>query len=172
MQNCIYYAENDNIIYIKAKGHITAHICYGLRQKVFDRLTQKPKINNIYTDLSSCEYMDSTFMGLLIGFNKKLFNLFKKKLCIIHPSPESLSYLTDIGLDKILSYSNKEIPFPENMAIISQEDAISPEFILKAHENLMELSEDNRKQFKIVKELLTKQINKNRNKKEKKDKKD
>ena len=78
---------------------------------------------------------------------------------------------SDIGLDRILSYSNKEIPFPENMTIISQKDTISPEFILKAHENLMELSEDNRKQFKIVKELLTKQINKNKkNKKDKKDK--
>jgi len=172
MRNCIYYAENDNIIYIKAKGHITAQICFGLRQRVFERLTKNPKINNIYTDLSLCEYMDSTFMGLLIGFNKKLLNLFKKKLCIIHPSPESLSYLTDIGLDRILSYSNKEIPFPADMTIISQKDTISPEFILKAHENLMELSEDNRKQFKIVKDLLTKQINKKKNNKNQEEKKD
>lgn len=158
MQNSIYYAERNNIIYIKANGHITAQICFGLRQRVFERLDRIPKITGIYADLSSCAYMDSTFMGLLIGFNKKFSHLKNKKLCIIHPSPESLSHLTDLGLDAILAYCDEDIPFPEDMEMISQKEKISAEFILKAHENLIEISEDNRKRFKIVKELLTKQI--------------
>ncbi|MBN2533302.1 MAG: STAS domain-containing protein [Spirochaetales bacterium] len=160
MQNSIYYTEKNNIIYIKANGHITAQICFGLRQRVFERLDIMPKITGIYVDLSSCVYMDSTFMGLLIGFNKKFNHLDNKKLSIVHPSPESLSHLSDLGLDEILSYSDEDIPFPDNMEMISQKEKISAEFILKAHENLIEISEDNRKRFKIVKELLTKQIKK------------
>ena len=160
MQNSLYYAEKDNKIYIKAKGHITAKICFGLRQRVFERLEAIPKIKGIYADLSLCVYMDSTFMGLLIGFNKKFCHLDNNKLCIIHPSPESLSHLSDLGLDEILAYSDDDIPFPTDMEMISQKEKISAEFILKAHENLIEVSDDNRKRFKIVKELLTKQIKK------------
>lgn len=160
MQNSIYYAERKNIIYIKANGHITAQICFGLRQRVFERLDRMPKIIEIYTDLSACVYMDSTFMGLLIGFNKKFNHLDNKKLCIIHPSTESLSHLSDLGLDDILSYSDTDIPFPEDMEMISQKEKVSAEFILKAHENLIEISDDNRKRFRIIKELLTKQIKK------------
>ncbi|MBN1698685.1 MAG: STAS domain-containing protein [Spirochaetales bacterium] len=158
MKNSIFYTENNNKLFIKAKGHITAQICFGLRQRVFRRLEEKPEIRDIYVDLSHCEYMDSTFMGLLIGFNKKFYNLYRRKLCVIHPSQESLSHFADLGLDKILSYSERDITFPESMETISQKEKISPEFILKAHENLIEISEDNRKKFKIVKELLSKQI--------------
>ncbi|MBN2440873.1 MAG: STAS domain-containing protein [Spirochaetales bacterium] len=160
MQNSIFYAEDDNRIYIKAQGHITAQICFGLRQRVFDRLDAFPKIKGIFADLSTCEYMDSTFMGLLIGFNKKFNHIDNNKLCIIHPSPESLAHLSDLGLDDILAYCNDDMPFPKEMEIISQKEKISAEFILKAHENLIEVSDDNRKRFKIVKELLTKQIKK------------
>ena len=47
MQNNIYYAEKDYTIYIKATGHITAQICFGLRQRVFERLDRTPKIEAI-----------------------------------------------------------------------------------------------------------------------------
>jgi anti-anti-sigma regulatory factor len=162
MQNCIYFLEKDNSIYIKAAGHITAPFCFGLRQRVFNRFDSSEEIVAIYVELSECEYMDSTFMGLLIGFNKKLYSIYKKNVCIIKPSPESISHLEELGLDKVLSFTNEDIAMPENMEIISQKEKVSAEFILKAHENLIEISEDNRKRFKIVQELLSKQIRKNK----------
>ena len=81
-------------------------------------------------------------------------------MAIIHPSPESKNHLLDLGLDKILDYVDHEIEFPENMQIISQKEKITPEFILKAHEELIEVSEDNRARFKLVKEMLSKQLDK------------
>lgn len=158
MQNEIYYLEKDNQLYIKASGHITANICFGLRQKVFARIEHQPEIKAIYTDLSQCEYMDSTFMGLLIGFNKKLFNHYHKKLCVIHPSKESLEHLADLGLDKILTYCKVEVQFPEKMDLISQKDNLPPEFILKAHEDLIEISDENKSRFKLVKDILSKKF--------------
>jgi anti-anti-sigma factor len=160
MQNNIFYIENNNTIYVKAVGHITAPICFGLRQRVFNRFEEKKEIKAIYVDLSECEYMDSTFMGLLIGFNKKLFALNTKNVCILKPSPESINHLGELGLDKILLFSDEKIQFPDDMEVISQKEKVSAEFILKAHENLIEISEDNRKRFKIVQELLSKQIKK------------
>jgi anti-anti-sigma factor len=162
MQNSIYYLENNNSIYIRASGHITAPICFGLRQRVFSRFEENKEIKAIYADLSECEYMDSTFMGLLIGFNKKLFSLYNKNVCIVKPSAESVAHLEELGLDKVLSFTKENIQFPEDMEIISQKEKVSAEFILKAHENLIEISEDNRKRFKIVQELLSKQIKKNK----------
>jgi anti-anti-sigma regulatory factor len=158
MQNTIFYSENDKRIFIKVCGHITAPLCYGLRQKVFNRLDSSAEIFGIYADLSGCQYMDSTFMGLLIGFNKRLDKLYNRQLCIIRPSPESMSHLSDLGLDKILFYSEQPVSFPDSMEIISQKEKIPAEFVLKAHEDLMELTEENRKKFLKVKEILSKQI--------------
>ncbi len=160
MQNSIYYLENDNSIFVKAVGHITAPICFGLRQRVFNRFEETREIKAIYVDLSECEYMDSTFMGLLIGFNKKMSALFSKNVNIIKPSPESVTHLEELGLDKVLVFSGENVAFPADMEVISQKEKVSAEFILKAHENLIEISEDNRKRFKIVQELLSKQIKK------------
>jgi anti-anti-sigma factor len=162
MQHGIYYIERDNIIYIRAVGHVTAPICFGLRQRVFTRFDSEQGIRLVYVDLSECEYMDSTFMGLLIGFNKKLNATEHKNVCIVRPSAESLSHLEELGLDKVLDYSDEQVNFPKEMELISQKEKISAEFILKAHENLIEISEDNRKRFKIVQELLSKQIKKNK----------
>lgn len=162
MQHGIYYTERDNIIYIRAIGHITAPICFGLRQRVFSRFDADNEIRSIYVDLSECEYMDSTFMGLLIGFNKKLNNSRHANITITKPSAESISHLEELGLDKVLEFTNDAVAFPADMELISQKEKISAEFILKAHENLIEISEDNRKRFKIVQELLSKQIKKNK----------
>ena len=158
MQNEIYYSEKDNQLFIKASGHITASICFGLRQKVFTRIEHQPEVLAIYADLSQCEYMDSTFMGLLIGFNKKLFNHTHTKLEVLHPSKESQDHLADLGLDKILNYSNNQVNFPENMDLISEKENLSPEFILKAHEDLIEISDDNKNRFQLVKDILEKKI--------------
>ncbi|MBN1412471.1 MAG: STAS domain-containing protein [Spirochaetales bacterium] len=168
MQNTIFYSEEDNKIFIRAHGHITAPLCYGLRQKVFNRFDINTEINGIYADLSGCDYMDSTFMGLLIGFNKKLEQMYQKQLYIIQPSKESKLHLADLGLDKILAYSEKDMSFPVKMEIVSQKEKVPAEFVLKAHEDLMELTEENRKKFLKVKEMLTKQIEeKNRKSKNK-----
>lgn len=158
MENEILFCEYKNTIYIKARGHITAPICFGLRQRVFNRLEAAPELDAIYSDLSDCHYMDSTFMGLLIGFNKKFNNLYHKRLNIIDPSVESQNHLAELGLDKILNFIYDKIDFPEKMEIISQKEKITPEFILKAHEELIEVSEDNRERFKLVKEILSKQL--------------
>ena len=158
MENEILFCEDQNKIYIKANGHITAPICFGLRQRVFNRLDSSPELEEINTDLSDCLYMDSTFMGLLIGFNKKFYSRYKKKINIIDPSTESRNHLAELGLDKILNYINHAISFPGNMELISQKEKITPEFILKAHEELIEVSEDNRERFKLVKEILSKQL--------------
>jgi anti-anti-sigma factor len=162
MQNNIFYFEVNNSIFIKATGHITAPICFGIRQRVFSRFEEDKDIAAIYADLSECEYMDSTFMGLLIGFNKKLLTKYNKNVCIVRPSKESMSHLEELGLDKVLVFTKENIQFPKDMEIISQREKVSAEFILKAHENLIEISEDNRKRFKIVQELLSKQIKKNK----------
>jgi len=158
MENEILFCEYDNRIYIKAKGHITAPICFGLRQRVFNRLDTTPELDGIYSDLSECHYMDSTFMGLLIGFNKKFNNLYHKKINIIAPSTESYNHLAELGLDRILIFTDYKIDFPEKMEVISHKEKITPEFILKAHEELIEISEDNRERFKLVKEILSKQL--------------
>ena len=72
MEEALLFAERDNKVYIRAFGHITAAACGTLKARIFERFESSPSPDNLYVDLSSCEYMDSTFMGLLVGFNKRL----------------------------------------------------------------------------------------------------
>jgi len=68
----LFYKEDRNTLYLRAQGHITASLCADLRGMVFSRFEKTPQVENMYVDLSACDYMDSTFMGLLVGFNKRL----------------------------------------------------------------------------------------------------
>ena len=71
MDEAIFFKESDETIYIRAQGHVTASLCPELKSKAFARLALKPSVQAVYFDLSTCEYMDSTFLGLIVGINKR-----------------------------------------------------------------------------------------------------
>jgi anti-anti-sigma factor len=147
MGEALYYKEQDNNLYLRAEGHVTAALCADLRERVFARLESAPSVEAMYVDLSECNYMDSTFMGLLVGFNKRLLRSASKRLIVVKPTETARDLLAGLGLNALIDIIETTLPFPEGLENVVKTKSASVDLLLKAHENLMELSEENRKKF-------------------------
>ncbi|MCK7487363.1 MAG: STAS domain-containing protein [Bacillus subtilis] len=71
VEEALFVKETAQTIFIRAQGHVTAALCSDLKSRIFERLEAKPPVETVYVDLSGCDYMDSTFLGLLVGINKR-----------------------------------------------------------------------------------------------------
>jgi anti-anti-sigma factor len=158
MNQEIQYKEQGEIIFIRAIGHITANNCYLLRKRIFDRLENMPAVKEIYLDLADCSYMDSTFMGIIIGVNKKFKSIYRKRITVVCPSKECCKLFAGLGIAKLLQIKEKTIVFPENMELISLPQKPPADMVLKAHEDLMETSPENRNKFKLLQDILKKKL--------------
>jgi anti-anti-sigma factor len=157
LEEAILYKDNGDSIYVKAKGHIRAAICTGLRDLVYARLEQ-PGINNVYIDLSECDYMDSTFMGLIVSFKKKMSANSRGNVHIVKANEVCLGLLKTIGLTRLVTVDNADIDFPPFMEDIVEKDKATAQFILDVHENLMDISDENKNRFSSLKSVLLGQI--------------
>ncbi|MCX7656729.1 MAG: STAS domain-containing protein [Treponemataceae bacterium] len=158
MAESLLYTEEQGVLYLKAVGHITAALCADLREIVFSRLDSAPPVQDLYIDLSQCTYMDSTFMGLLVGFNKRLLRSAKHPITIVHPSDEARNLLAALGIVSLVKFVETAVEFPKNMIDIIQTKKAELELLLHAHENLMEISEENRKKFATLHGVLKSQM--------------
>jgi anti-anti-sigma factor len=151
------YKEKDDVLYIRAEGHVTAALCADLRFMIFERFDAEPKVKGMYVDLSECTYMDSTFMGLLVGFHKRLARVKAGKLRIVNPTKTARDLLSGLGLLPLIDIVEEAVPFPADMVDVLKTRTAGADLLLKAHENLMELSEDNVKRFSTLHSVLKKQ---------------
>ena len=71
MDEALFFKESEGIIFIRAQGYLTASLCPQLKARAFARIEQLPLVKAIYMDLGPCEYMDSTFLGIVVGINKR-----------------------------------------------------------------------------------------------------
>lgn len=154
MEEALFLKEYNNTIYVRAQGHVTANVCPELKARVFDRLEAKPAVSDVYIDLSDCEYMDSTFMGLIVGFNKRFRRFSEKPLRLIRANPTCQKLLRTIGVDRLVEMSADAPRFPEPLERLEAARKAGASFVLRAHENLMELSEENEKRFSALRSVL------------------
>jgi anti-anti-sigma factor len=154
MEEALFMRESDNVIYIRAQGHITANSCPGLKNRVFNRLEAKPPVDNIFIDLEQCEYMDSTFMGLLVGFNKRFLRFSEKPITILKANATCLKLLKTIGITRLVVLSDESLKFPEPLENLGAHCKAEARMLLQAHEDLMELSDENEKRFSALHKVL------------------
>lgn len=157
MPELLRYKEKDGCLYVQAEGHVTASLCADLRFTVFGRFDKTPAVAGMYVDLSACTYMDSTFMGLLVGFNKRLAKAGAGKLRIVRPTQPARDLLAGLGLATLVEIVEEAIPFPPDMETVVKTRNTGADVVLKTHENLMELSEDNAKRFATLHSVLKNQ---------------
>ncbi len=158
MEEALFVKEEREVVYIKARGHMTAALCPELKSRVLARLDASPPLERIYLDLRDCEYMDSTFMGLIVGFNKRLQRAAARPITLLHVNETCMGLLKTIGIVRLVELSEAEVPFPAPMENLAGADRATAGFILDAHENLMELSDDNRKRFSTLYQVLKSQL--------------
>jgi anti-anti-sigma factor len=157
--DAILLGRDERGFFMSARGNVRAHLCYPLRDAVLAELDEAGKVPAVYADLSQCRYMDSTFIGLLVGIDKRLRAGSGGRLHVVRPSPECLDILSQIGLRDFLLIEILEQGDLPMMSVISSETAQpSAEFVLRAHEALMETSEEARKKFGLLHEMLEKKF--------------
>ncbi len=154
MEEALFVKEMNNRIYMRAQGHITANSCTELKARVFDRLEAKPAVEDMLLDLSGCEYMDSTFMGLIVGFNKKFMRFSARPLRLFGLGETCAKLLKTIGVLRLVSVEDGMPPFPEPLERLGSGKKAGAGFVLKAHEELMELSEENERRFSALHSVL------------------
>lgn len=160
MEEALYVKESAKTIYIRAQGHVTAALCSDLKSRIFERLEAKPPVENVLVDLSGCDYMDSTFLGLLVGINKRFLRFAERPLTVIRPSPPCTELLRTIGILRMVKVLEEPVAFPDGMEAIVTAEKAAAEFLLDVHENLMDLSEENRRKFSTLYTVLKSQIGK------------
>ena len=145
--------------FIKAAGSIRAMLCYPLREGLLSLLESPSSLPAVFVDLADCTYMDSTFIGLLVAIDKRLQKSSGGRLHIVQASAACRDTLNQIGLQTILLIEASAPTFPAVMNELATEmERPATEFILGAHEALMETSEEARKKFGLLKELLERKL--------------
>jgi anti-sigma B factor antagonist len=145
--------------------------------KAFYQQLLKEGVTRFVVDLEACTYLDSTFLGILLGLGLKLKEVGAGLLHILNASPRNLELLRNLGLDRLISIESssdkangaarggtngtvsanlngvKEENLKEMPCQIPTRAEAGPT-ILEAHVNLMEFDPRNVPKFKDVVEFL------------------
>jgi anti-anti-sigma regulatory factor len=158
VEEAVFYKSEGNTVFAKATGHVTALVCPPLKSAIFDRLDAEPPIERVYFDLSSCEYMDSTFLGLIVGTQKRFARLGGKgrrpTVTLLNVNDACKGLLRTIGVLGMVELSDDASGFPADLPRVSGEARASARFLLDAHEELNDISEENRKRFASLTSVL------------------
>lgn len=105
---------------------------------------------HVCVDLSACSGMDSTFMGLLVGFSQELTGV-KGRLVVVNPTSQNLKLLDMLGVSAVLPVIAQLQPADLEFVVIPSNPAISPgqrmEIVRRAHQNLIGLNDTNAAKF-------------------------
>jgi len=143
--------------------------------KAFYQQLVKEGVSRFVVDLEGCTYLDSTFLGILLGLGLKLKEAGPGRLHILNANPRNLELLKNLGLDRLINIDAlpvngfggmrgingsgpslnglKEEQFKEIPCPLPSRSEAAPT-ILEAHENLMEFDPRNVPKFKDVVEFL------------------
>jgi len=112
-------------------------------------------------DLSACQGMDSTFMGLLVGY-AGTFGDHNGQLVLVNPAAENTRLLDMLGVSTIVpviaGFDVPALRFVEVESDERQTPRERAELMVVAHRNLMALSESNRQQFQPFLTALQKDL--------------
>lgn len=130
-------------------GFLEAELEQGMRQACLD--------------LGGCLGMDSTFMGLLVEFAKRLAEQ-KGRLIIVNPGEKNHLLLTMLGVDEVIRVVS-ECPQPAvDFIDLTSEPAMSMRerihLIRSAHEHLIKLSPSNQQKFTAFLQALDRDLEK------------
>jgi anti-sigma B factor antagonist len=155
----ILVARSANLGFVKVVGRGSFQNSGCL--KAFYQQLLKEKVDRFVIDLDACTYLDSTFLGILLGLGLKLRAAGNGLLHVLNASPRNLELLKNLGLDRLIHIDAKRVEmngvsesaFKEMPCPVPTKAEAAPT-ILEAHENLMEFDPRNVPKFKDVVEFL------------------
>ena len=167
----ILVARSSNLGFVKVVGRGSFQNSGCLQ--AYYREMMKAGANRFVIDLDACTYLDSTFLGILLGLGLQLKSAGRGLLHILNASPRNFELLKNLGLDRLFHIQGRGNPSAERQVpngadkqnglqelhcpVLTKEEAAPT--ILKAHEDLMEFDSNNVPKFKDVVEFLREDLN-------------
>ena len=112
-------------------------------------------------DLSACSGMDSTFMGLLVGYAKQMDGS-GGRLVIVNPSPANLRLLQMLGVTLVVPVIEKQDAPDVAFITLTSDPQMSllgrMELVQRAHLNLIKLTGANQDKFSTFLAALEKDL--------------
>lgn len=112
-------------------------------------------------DLSACSGMDSTFMGLLVGYARQMDGS-GGRLVIVNPSPPNLRLLQMLGVTLVVPVIEKQDAPDVAFITLTSDPQMSPlgrmELVQRAHQNLIKLTDANQDKFSTFLAALEKDL--------------
>jgi anti-anti-sigma factor len=157
-------------VYVRVAGRGTFQNSQPLRNFALDMIEQGYK--QFVVDLSQCQGMDSTFLGVLAGIGLRLRqNGNRGEIQIVNVSTSNMELLQTLGLDRLFSVVASMIdtgkdqpPADADFQKLPETDPEKPgkplnknqtsDLVLEAHENLMRCDERNAPKFKDLTKFL------------------
>ena len=155
----ILVARSANLGFVKVVGRGSFQNSGCL--KAFYQQLLREGVTRFVVDLGACTYLDSTFLGILLGLGLKLKDAGNGLLHILNASARNLELLKNLGLDRLINIDAQKVEL-NGVSEKALEEVNCPvptraeagPTILEAHENLMEFDPRNVPKFKDVVEFL------------------
>lgn len=161
----LFISVSEQNAYFKVIGSGNVHLSVMFKA-CLNRLHAKG-VNRFCIILNECPMMDSTFLGILVGFCRQLDEkaadrgAHADKMILYSPTKRVLDSIENLGfgyLFKVTDETDQTFDFQE----VPRENVDRKEFTrhsLEAHQNLMDLNPDNIPKFKDVTRFLEEELN-------------
>ncbi len=148
-------------LFIGLNGRATQRVCPTINRLVEAYLTSPPTAVSVTLDLSGCNWVDSTFAGWLVAVQRRLAKHPGARLLLAHASERCRASLDRLNIEHRFEFNFT--PPPANARPIPCTSSDRPsrpdmELMLRAHEELAAVNEQNGRVFGPVVELLKRQL--------------
>ena len=164
----LYACLNEEACCVRVLGRGSFKVSSNLKA-FLERAIDQEGIRSVQVDLRECVGMDSTFMGVLAGLSGRLGRK-QVEFLLVNLDKKNLQLLQTLGIDKVLKYQTLEETEASCVCGIkgSAVDLSEPEegkletaeTMLKAHQTLADLNEENIDRFKNVISFLEQDVRK------------
>jgi anti-anti-sigma factor len=154
----VLYADQDHVHVLRYIGDIRHPLAPAVGAFV-DDLVARMNGDHLVVDLSETEAIDSTNLGEIARIAELLHTRGGRRAAIISTRPPISEVLYSMAFNEVFDVCTEPVAAAEARPIPSVEASpeASLEIILDAHRRLMRLSENNRKQFCEVVDLIEQQ---------------
>ncbi|MFN3660922.1 MAG: STAS domain-containing protein [Brevinematales bacterium] len=158
----VYVGVVDRHVYVvKVIGRGTLEYSTELFETFSEKL-DKNELEALYFDLSETQYLDSSFIGVIVSLQKKMKKDKRGELFILNPSQKVIEIFVTMGLEDLLPMKVetqlKNVEYTEELAQRLEKTEESIRILLQSHQDLMEVNPQNRRRFRLVEEMLKKEL--------------
>ncbi len=147
-------------LYVDVQGRATQRVCPSIERLIDEVLKAESRPAKAVIDLRGAEWVDSTFAGWLVGLYRRLDRA-GIRLSLTGCSDRCVASLRKMCLHRVFSFEFFELP-ADAPVVVCQADAHTDsgtlQLMLRAHEELMGVSEQNASSFDAVARMLRHQL--------------